>query len=334
MNSIIQKIIENKENVLITGSNGVGKSFLASEIMKLDLQLKFYYIGVVNQSFKLRGVPVNDYYEYNIINENRFSIKSEENAIFYDVNAYDTYGKYDAKSVAILMGKKFFELLKTPSLKTEIIKALEEFGIKISTDSITIENVSFKENDRKDISAGYQAILRVFTELFSLKDRYKDSFLIFLDEVSKSLDSYNSGILLNVFKRYFPEYQFIITTHSYDLILGAEDYKIIKINNDKVIHYFESNDFKNIEDIRTRIFEISSSGEIIDKKEKIIYELGNLIDNLRKDITEENIERLNSFLKDTEKNAEESNKIKIMWNYAKKILSEKKIVFEIGKKQC
>ncbi|MBC2854717.1 hypothetical protein [Cetobacterium sp. 2G large] len=323
MELIVEKILNEQENFLVTGNNGVGKSFLAYSI--LENCENFYYIGVINHSFKLRLVktPIKDEeYEFNIITEER--LKTDK---VYEAKAYDTYGRYELDSVAIALGIKFMELLSEEKIRKEVEKILSCFNIKLVMENnnlmLEIEGINFYLNDGKDISIGYQTILRIVTELFLLKLKYKRRFVIFLDEVSKSLDCLNSLKLLKVLEEFFPRYKFIITTHSYDLILGTKDSKVIKINTDKVIQYFETKDFKTIEEIREQIFDVVNE-EKIDEVEKLLYNIGNIIDNLRNNKITSNYERLEKILKTAELYKEKSNKVKIMYNFGNKILAERK----------
>lgn len=318
MDDLIRNILDEKRNILITGSNGVGKSFLAYELMK---QTKyFFYIGVVNQSFKLRDIPENEKIDYEIITKERLITDDK-----YESKAYDTYGNYATEIVAKATGKNFLELLDDKVIGKQLKEILKEFNISLSREEVyilEIEKTKFKIDDGKDISIGYQTILRLFTELFLLKKNSGGNFLIFLDEISKSLDCQNSLKLIKVLEKYFPKYQFIITTHSYDLILGAKDSTVLKISSRTVAQYFECNDFKNIEEIRREIFLLDDDQSELDNIEKTLYQIGNLIDNLRKDKTELNYKRLRQLLDETKEQTKDSNKVKIMWEYANEMLGD------------
>lgn len=324
MNSTITKILNDKKNILITGCNGIGKSFLAYELMQNCNY--FYFIGVVNQSFKLRKIPENDVFEFKTVTQARLILENDKKNS-YEVKAYDSYGKYDTRTVAKAMGTKFLELIydRDSEIRKEIVEALNEFGIEITEDnSLIIENIIFTVNDNKDISAGYQALLRLFTELFLLKKKNTFSFLIFLDEIAKSLDCHNSSLLLRVIEKYFPTYHFIITTHSYDLILSAKDFEIIKLSENKVIEYFDGNEFNSISEIRARLFNLINENKELNNKEKILYRLGYLIDALRKNNTKKDLTELINFLEENKSCAEESDKANLLWNYAYKIIEERK----------
>lgn len=320
MNDIIKSILDNKEDFLITGNNGVGKSFIAFEL--LGEFKEFYYIGVVNHSFKLRTVPEYNEFDYKAIVDKRLIEKGE-----YEAKAFDTYGKYATDVVAKVIGEEFIKLLESERIKKEIIMALENFNIKLnfmdSKMSLEIEGITFSKDDGKDISIGYQTILRIFTELFVLKTKTRKKFIVFLDEVSKSLDSFNSLKLLEVLKEFFPNYQFIITTHSYDLILGARDSKVVKINANKINQYFDIKDYKTVNEIRTQIFGVEDDRKI-DDVEELLYKIGNIIDNIRSKKSAENYNRLEEVLKEAEAYKDKSNKVKVMYNFASKILGERK----------
>lgn len=320
MDNLIKTILKDKETILITGSNGVGKSFLAYELMKAEKY--FYYIGVVNQSFKLRDVPDSEDFTFKFITEERLITEDK-----YESKAYDTYGDNGTSVVAKVLGKKFLELLDDKEIGEQFKKILKEFNINLTKDKkyvLEIEETKFQMDDGKDISIGYQTILRLFTELFLLKKKDNNNFIIFLDEISKSLDCINSLKLIKNLEIYFPNYKFIITTHSYDLILGANNSKIVKITSRTVHQYFESNDYKSIDDIRKEIFLLNDDQTELDHIEKILYRIGNLIDNLRKNKQKESYDRLKNLLNEIEGDLETSNKIKVMWEYAHQVLEAHK----------
>lgn len=324
MDKILSTILKSKKNMIITGANGVGKSFLAYELMnKIDF---FYYIGVANQSVKFRGVPPEDEtYPYGDVAKKRLLFENNNGALedrHYDSKAYDTYGKYEITGIAGFMGKKFFELLKQKEVGKELKEIVSKFGIDVQNESIKIEDVEFKIRGENDVSSGYQALLRLFTELYMLKIQYVENFTIFLDEISKSLDYKNSLKLLGILEKYFPKYRFLVVTHSYDIILGAQNYEILRVENHEIVDYFEKNYFETIDQVRSIIFEIDDNSQELDEREKILYRFGVLIENIRRDKSENNLKILENYLKEVKSKTKESNKVKMMWEYANKILEE------------
>lgn len=346
MDKILDKILKEQGNVIVTGSNSVGKSFLAFEIMRKNAEEReqgrkvpnFYFIGVANQTFKLYITTLKSLDNYLEITKYRLlSLRTKNRDIkdwTYEAKSYDSYADFDTKSVASLIGEKFIHLMKSSNKKNQLKKALGEFGITVKESLsntqealkselyLEIEGQRFTIGGSKDLSSGYQSILRLFTELFLLRDGYKENFIIFLDEISKSLDSKNSLKLIGVLEKYFPNYQFIITTHSYDLILGTKNSKILRVENQNVVDYFEDSYFETVDQVRTIVFGIEDNLEELDEKEKILNKIGFLIENLTTKKSDYNFRELENYISDVKKHTEQSNQIKVMWEYAKEILEE------------
>lgn len=72
-------------------------------------------------------------------------------------------------------------------------------------------------NEIVELSSGYQALIRIFMEILYFSDT-KSKGTIVIDEIDEFLSVKNSGKILGFLKNKFPELNFVVTTHSADLM--------------------------------------------------------------------------------------------------------------------
>ena len=114
------------------------------------------------------------------------------------------------------------------------------------TDETYLGIVKFDKSDAGLLSNGYQAIIRILLELVYYSDKLKlrdgEKKVVIIDELDEFLSPKVCSNLWMFLKKEFPNLSFIVSTHSSDLIVGAEDANIIVLadNNYEIL---DSNDY-------------------------------------------------------------------------------------------
>ena len=231
-----------KDNIII-GDNSSGKSDVLKIMMQKDEQKKYYFIGAVNRSFEVEQVgeePVENVSYSDEINRNRLK---EENFNYRDSFYYlgvpraveDFYANYQ------------FELKKMMNefLDISFDIRLGEVGWEVYIDETEVA-----------LSSGYQALLRIFIEILYMESTRKEGTVI-IDEIDEFLSVKNSGKIFDFLRKKFPMLDFIVTTHSADLIANTENANLILLHHEN-FEVLDAGDFASISqvyDIFSTVFE-------------------------------------------------------------------------------
>lgn len=245
---IIDKI--NKENLnhkdtIIIGDNSIGKSELLKLLAKEDFE-KYYIIDSVNRNLNTFNIIANEniVYDYKSINETRIK---EDN-----FNLRDSFNFFANESIDSIIINYFDELKVIVKEFLDVDIEIEELNY-----GFQIQNKLIINNEIDKISSGYQAIMRIFLELIYLKkcleEKKIESITVIIDEVDKYLSSKNKSKIIVFLKQRFKYFNFIITTHSSEVISSCIDFNLIILKEDGY-EVLDSNDFNTITDVQ-EIFE-------------------------------------------------------------------------------
>lgn len=232
--------IENEKlkykNTIIIGDNSSGKSELLRNIL-LDKKEGYYFIDSVNRSFNYEKIEntqqVRDTYinvlEYRL-EENIFNLKDS-----FDFNK---------------TGMGFIEevyLNFEEELKILIRDFLDiNFDITIEDNSILGKKPKLLiDKNTEKLSSGYQAIIRIFLELLYFKNSYNNinkNPIVVIDEINEFLSTKNEKKILPFLMKKFNNMNFIITTHSADVIASSIDFNIIVLKGNSY-ECLDGNDF-------------------------------------------------------------------------------------------
>lgn len=250
---IIDNIYENiaselkyKDFILI-GSNMRGKSKVIKDIINLDKD-DLYFIDSVNRIIP-NDNPSGRFVE---IQDIKSILKHRrEDGIF------NTKDKIDETHNNSLILK---ELIDNLGSYKDLLNKYFECNFKVkecdeSDDPLLAGNKVYKyhfgDNVYDRLSNGYQAIIRIIVELKFASDR--GCKFIIIDEIDSHLDKNNCLLLIEFIRNEFSNINFLITTHSPNIILNASGFNIIKINKDDC-EYFDSNDMDNLNYINRMLF--------------------------------------------------------------------------------
>ncbi len=245
--SMLNKISEHiekseRKNWIIVGDNSSGKSELLRKIVN-KMKPDVYYIDSVNRYFNVSNINLSkDIVDYRISNTEIVNTRVDNK--FY--NLLDSFGENEhIERLYPLYQKRLRNLLKDflgINLNIEREKLQDGFGygeVKVKIDSQEIE-----------LSSGYQAIIRIFTELIFYNEHLMTSGLVVIDEIDEFLSPKYAARILNFLTKQFSDNYFVVSTHSSDLVANSNDCNIVTLekNNFSIL---DGNDFTTLTDVNT-----------------------------------------------------------------------------------
>lgn len=272
LNEIVDLLQKKKlkyADTVIIGDNSSGKSLLLKMLIeKIGRSDGIYFIDAVNRGFNASMV-VREYkkpkYQQTIIDtritEEYFNLK----------DSFNCYGTLTERVEQIYV--PFEEELQI------LFEQLTKDRFKIINGE-TLGEVKFKDT-RGLLSSGYQAIVRILLELLyyqekCIEDKKLESAMVIIDELDEFLSPGYAFVIEPFLKEKFSKMNFIVTTHSCDLVAGMSNANLIALNNGKY-EVMDAGDFQAISDVQL-IFEKIFGQHIVEKNE-IEEELRRLLNN-------------------------------------------------------
>lgn len=286
-NKILNKELK-YENTIIIGGNSSGKSEILKALL-INQESNYYFIDSINRSFNFEKVSKLDDLKntYKSVIKGRLSTEN--------FNLLDTFNVYGVGTDAI--EKVYFNYEK------EIGKLLNDFldidfRITINKDKIIGDKkILDVDNGIDKLSSGYQSIIRMFLELIYFEDSLEDnsgSGVVVIDEINEFLSVKNEERILPFLLNRFNNMNFIVTTHSADVIASAVDFNIIVLKNNNY-ECLDGNDFSTVTDVR-EIFEdlynLKENDEIIDTEILLRHLLNSKIGETWTKIEEDKLEQI------------------------------------------
>lgn len=275
--NMVEKVTEficdnqkNDESYILIGDNSSGKSEILQKVIEKEQNEAVYFIDSVNRTFKINDVELAGK-SYENINYDLFPIIDMRlNPLNF--NLQDTFGvascierlyaKYEKQIRR--MCQEF--LNKNIQIEKEI---LEEVGLT--------ENVVFIDGEQAKLSSGYQAVLRLFCELEFFIDAMQvngwKKGLVVIDEIDEYLSPKYNAEILNYLKSQFGKLNFLVTTHSLELVKYTRNMNLLVIEEDTYEIYTgqQLEDTLLAEDVFTNLFfekrKIHKSGDDFFDKE-------------------------------------------------------------------
>lgn len=235
------------KNTIIVGDNSSGKSEILRQLLT-NQEVGYYFIDSVNRSFNYEKVSNSDDLEETYksvvkyrLNENNFNL----------VDTFDLY-----KTGTDVIEKVYFNYQEELKMLLKNFLGVD-FQITIKKDEIIGEKkvLDIDEGIEK-LSSGYQAIIRLFLELIYFEDSLEDNIknpVVVIDEINEFLSAKNEERILPFITNRFSNMNFIITTHSADVIASSIDFNIIVLSHN-YYQCLDGNDFSSVTDVR-EIFE-------------------------------------------------------------------------------
>lgn len=240
------------DDYIIVGDNMSGKSELIRELEnKIEDQL--FFIDTVNRTIGTTD-PIGEFDKITSVKEiveerfrdERFNISDSIGIYNHNLILNELIEHYDKYQLVIesYIGKSF-----------QILEQKEASSI-MSGNIVYKYKIGDKIYD--SLSNGEQAIIRILVEIMFAISRGVS--IIAIDEIDLYLDSTNCKKMIKFLKEKFSSVNWIITTHSDNIIFASENFNIIKIKNGQC-SYYDSNDFDNIPYINRILFEPSIFNE-------------------------------------------------------------------------
>lgn len=218
---ICSKELRYEDSILI-GDNSSGKSELLRRlILELDKTEEVYFIDAVNRNFDVKDISRTE----KIPPYNKAILKTRLDIEHF--NLEDSFNCYGTRTEKI-------EIIYTLFEKEVQELFYEVTGVKFERISENIMGeVRFPKGEGL-LSSGYQAIVRMILELlyFEKVGRTNSKAWFIIDELDEFLSPKYAGKIWRFLKQKFPHYYFMVTTHSADLLLGAENANLIALLED------------------------------------------------------------------------------------------------------
>lgn len=275
-------------DTVVVGDNSSGKSLLLREFVRhvYSVGANVYFIDAVNRCFNVKEVPglPDDKPDYKpVLLETR--IKEDY------FNLKDSFNCYGTLTETV---ERIY-----PIYETAVQKLFYDFtGTKFSLISDNhFGEVEFCER-RGLLSSGYQAIVRILLELLYYKDvvieeRRQQKAWVVIDELDEFLSPRYSARILEFLKEKFPWADWLVSTHSCDLIANTSDANLIVLDEGEC-EAIDINDYSSVSEVQLifeRLFgKIESEEDAIDRKLRRL--LNNKINSAWKDSDEETLKEL------------------------------------------
>ncbi len=272
LNEIADMLLKRKlkyADTVIIGDNSSGKSLLLKILIeKFGIKDEIYFIDAVNRGFDAGKVF------------------KEEKKPEYKRTIVDTRMKSEYFNL-----KDSFNCYGTSTERVEQIYFLYEDKLQNLFEKLTKDNYKVLPGDvlgevefgdtRGLLSSGYQAITRILLELLYYQDKCIGcknitEATVIIDELDEFLSPSYAFMIMPFLKKNFPKMNFIVTTHSCDLVAGTQNANLIALNNSKY-EVMDINDFQSISEVQIifdRVF-----GEHLVEKNDIENELRRLLNN-------------------------------------------------------
>lgn len=267
ISNVCQALIDNKleyADTIIVGDNSSGKSEVLKQLVRMGNAGDYYYIDAVNRYFNIQ--QVTDRWIYADIHYSPGIVDQRMDDETF--NHIDTF-YYDKIPMSIeTLYSVYSERIQ--SLMKDFLDV--EFDIRLGQTG----REAYVDDKNVDLSSGYQAILRLFIEILYVSAT-NGSGTIIIDEADEFLSAKNSGRIFDFLRKRFAKFNFIITTHSADLIANAEQCNLVLLEGDG-FEVLDAGDFASVSqvyNIFNSLFDVSEK----DTKTKIDDALRRFLNN-------------------------------------------------------
>lgn len=257
-------VLANKNNnIFITGKNMTGKSDILAKYVKKNRESVFF-IDTINRTIvKDSAISLaNEKLDIGTSSEVNDKRINEDYINKLDVFAPGLHG-FGAKFAYNLLFYYFDEI----ESKLELL--LDTFNVKIVKENKKF--VFYIDKDKVNPSSGYQALLRIFIEIYYFSKKYNIRTFV-IDELDSHLDNFTNRNLLKKFNSIFPDIQIIATVHSLTFFEEIPNCKIIILDGETYTYkLLDSNDIAGFDFINREIFNSYKEEDPLYSKLQEIY---------------------------------------------------------------
>lgn len=252
LNDISENILKGNlryADTIIVGDNSSGKSLLLRLLLdKMGEIDEVYFIDAVNRGFDVSKVIE----ENQKLSYNKAIVKTRIQENYF--NLEDSFNCYGTLTERIEQIYYLFE-----DELQELFCELTGERFKIAGNGILGE-VDF-ENGRGTLSSGYQAIVRIILELLfyqqkCIVDKQLSRVKVIIDELDEFLSPTYARKIFPFLKKKFCQMDFVITTHSCDVVVASQNANLVILDNSEV-EVVDVNDYQSASEVQmifNRIF--------------------------------------------------------------------------------
>ena len=245
-NLVANHMLPNECSVVV-GDNSSGKSFFVRQlVLRWKDKIPVYFLDAVNRGFnvsKVTGTKERPEYKDSIV-----STRLREEYF----NMQDSFSCYGTSTERIEQIYSAFES-KVQQLFAELTG--DKFQILYGD---PLGEVLFP-GGRSALSSGYQALIRVLLELVYCEEMMPHAekpMYVVIDELDEFLSPHYSAQILGFLRDKFPEMEFVVTTHSIDLVVAAKNANLILFDQNGY-EVLDANDYLTYSEVQmifSRIF--------------------------------------------------------------------------------
>ena len=247
MNHVIEKMaagqLPYQSNVVI-GDNSSGKSLLMKKFIE-KVGEDVYFIDAVNRVFDVKKVIQQE--KKPLYNKAILDTRLKEDCF----NINDTFNCYGTQTERVEMIYCIYE-----REAQQLFFELTGNRFKILYDN-PFGEVDF-EAGHGLLSSGYQALIRILLELLYYQDaavskNTAKKYWIVIDELDEFLSPKYSAVILEFLKKKFIWANWLVSTHSSDMVAGTLDANLIILQDD-TCEVVDINDYEDVTEVQV-IFE-------------------------------------------------------------------------------
>lgn len=234
------------KDTIIIGDNSSGKSLLVRQLIgKLVNKKEAYFIDAVNRVFDVAKITKS--IERPELKETIIETRIQD--LYFNIQ--DSFNCYGTMTERVEQIYSAFED-KVQVLFQKLVN--DEFKILYGNPS---GEVQFNEGIGL-LSSGYQAMVRILLELtyydeMGIKEEQFSDATVVIDELDEFLSPRYASKIFGFLRENFSRVHFVITTHSIDLVVAAQDANII-ILSENGYEVIDSNDYNTFSEVQ-RIFQ-------------------------------------------------------------------------------
>lgn len=241
---------------ILIGDNASGKSEVLKQYMR-KTRRTIYFIDAVNRNFNINAIAsLNDKIQYKVT-------ILEKRLLDENFNLKDTWSYYGTPTECIELLYSYYEERLQRLFK-------EFFGTSFSVVYPETQEVKYDFGDIGRISNGYQAVVRILLELLYFQDTNPvgeaERALVIIDEIDEYLSPKNAGKFFLFLKENFSEIDFIVTTHSAEVVAAATRCNVLVLHSTQ-LEILDAGDFKDIDDAMTIFKDVFGRIESADDSE-------------------------------------------------------------------
>jgi len=259
-------------DTILIGDNSIGKSDLLRELLKKNEDGEMYYLDTVNRRFLVEKVEFNR--KKKDIAFNRSIVETRLDEQYF--NLQDSFNIYGTHTEGIETLYPYYE-----KKVKQLFKEFLNIDFTVEQD---IEKYSIINGQKRRLSNGYQALIRIFFELqyyydTVVKEADKERYLFIIDEINECLTPNNACRLLTFIKEHYSKIDLIVTTQLADVIAGTRDFNIIAMLPNEKYEILDTNDFDNVIDANNLFIKSFPNNTRNSQKQEVDRELSRLFNN-------------------------------------------------------